>query len=283
VRQTNTLIKKTDLVVLTLVFLLIASFIELSYGSLYLGIGFLVFTVFFLYMFLKEREVAKFKPSLLKLIIGTTSILIVIEYNIYKNSTIQTFDSMIILLGFSLIISNIRGFAEIGKFATYFSSIFLVLFISLFIVPEKIGIDLPYYYGHYFVTLPVVVFMKQLGINVDTHGMRLIEVNGVEHAILKVDLACFGWYSILLIVSLVLSYSITIEKIQRKRLVKILLVLLIASYLANLLRVAILVYMAYYYGLDVMMVAHSHLGWILFAVILLPIAFLLLGSNRKKG
>jgi len=70
---------------------------------------------------------------------------------------------------------------------------------------------------------------------------------------------------------MVLAYSETIEKIEKRKLVLILITLSFASYLANLLRVAILVHLTYFYGTKTMLIVHSHLGWIIFALLLLPL------------
>nr|WP_269140578.1 archaeosortase C [Archaeoglobus neptunius] len=258
---------------------LVAAFIELSYGSVYFGLVFFALIVVFLYLLTKQSGRKEIKSSKLQILFGVLLILLVVVYNIYRNSEFQTLDSMVMLLGFSLIISNLRRFAEIGRFSVYFSFTFLFFYTILFLIPENIGFDLPYYYGHYFVTLPVVTLMQKIGYNVSIPAMRLIEVCGVEETVLKIDLACFGWYSLILIVSLVFAYSETIEKIRTKKLLTILVMLVLASYFANLLRVAILVHLAYFYGVGTMMEVHSHLGWILFAIFLLPVAFFLLNRN----
>lgn len=272
---------KPGLILVVSAFFLVAAFIELSYGSLHLGLGFLALTCLIFYLGFKGKRVRREAGvSRFQIALGALIILAVIAYNLYKNSEIQTLDSMVLLLGFSLIISNIRRFADVGRFALYFSVIFLIFYINLFLIPEKLEIDLPYYYGHYFVTLPVVAVMQNLGYNISIPAMRIIEVCGIEYTTLKIDLACFGWYSLLLIVSMVIAYSETIERIERRRLILILVMLALASYLANLLRVAILVYLAYFYGLETMMTIHSHLGWILFAILLLPIAFYMIGEKK---
>ncbi|WP_290596749.1 MULTISPECIES: archaeosortase C [unclassified Archaeoglobus] len=272
--------KREGLTLALAALLLIAAFIELSYGSLYIGLIFLILIVVFIYILTRKSERDRIRPSKLQIFVGATLILLVVGYNLYKNSEIQTLDSMVLLLGFSLIVSNIPRFSEIGKFSVYFSFLFLVFYSILFLIPENVGFDLPYYYGHYFVTLPVVATMQNMGYNLSNPDMRLIEVCGVERTVLKIDLACFGWYSLILIISLVIAYSETVEKFRTKKLLIVLALLILASYIANLLRVAILVHLTYFYGVKTMMTVHSHLGWILFAVFLLPVAFFLLKKNQ---
>jgi archaeosortase C (PEF-CTERM variant) len=190
---------------------------------------------------------------------------------------------MIILLGVSLFMyGSGTWLAELGRFSIYFTSIFLILFITLFLIPMRINIDLPYYYGQYAVTMPVVFLLNSIGLNVRIPEDRLIEVLGNYHALLKIDLACFGWYSILLIVSMLVAYNLTIERRSWSKIVKIMLVLVGASYLANLLRVSALVVLTYYYGVERMLSIHSHLGWILFVIILLPITYIFMKNSSPQ-
>jgi archaeosortase C (PEF-CTERM variant) len=50
------------------------------------------------------------------------------------------------------------------------------------------------------------------------------------------------------------------------------------AYIANLIRVLILYITAYLYGMDVMMVVHTHIGWMIFAVTAGGIMYII---NRK--
>jgi len=121
-----------------------------------------------------------------------------------------------------------------------------------------------------------VSILSNLGLNVGIPEKRVIEVLGVENVTLKIDLACFGWYSMLLVTSMLISYNLTIQRMELKRFMKILSIMLVACYLANLIRVLILILTAYYYGLDAMMVVHSHIGWILFIIFIIPLSYLFL-------
>jgi archaeosortase C (PEF-CTERM variant) len=50
------------------------------------------------------------------------------------------------------------------------------------------------------------------------------------------------------------------------------------AYIANLIRVLILYISAYLYGMDVMMLVHTHIGWMIFAVTAGGIMYIV---NRK--
>jgi len=271
--------KKNELLIFILAVVIVSAFIELAYGSPYLGIVFFILSVILLVYISRIVELrnVESRRSVPAIIVGSSMVLADLAYNYIYGSEIQTFDSMIILLGISIALSGSgTKYSDLGRFSTYFSSIFLVLFLSLFMIPERFDLSIPYYYGHYAVTLPAVYLLSTLGLKVAIPEMRFIEVFGVQHVVLKIDLACFGWYSMLLITSMLLAYDITMENLGRRKLLKILAVMILASYLANLLRVSLLVITAYYYGMNTMMLIHSHLGWILFAVILIPLVYVFL-------
>ena len=273
---TKSMTNRSEVLVLLLAVFSVGAFIELSYGSKYLGIFFLNLGALVLYFMAKKSEIfgTTHKRSVVTMLTGVILISVSISYNYLKGNEIQTFDSMIMLLGLSLIMyGSGTQFSEIGRFSMYFASIFIVLFLTLFMIPQRVGVDLPYYYGQYAVTIPVLALLRTFNLNVNLYGERVINVNGVEHAFLKIDLACFGWYSLLLVASMLTSYKLTFNWRDWRYIGKIMLLMGIAVYLANLLRVAILVVLTYYYGTETMLVIHSHLGWIFFALIIFPMAY----------
>lgn len=275
---------KPELILLVLIFFLIGAFIEFSYGSVYIGVVFFCICLLLLYRLSGEKAESETRhKSLILLFTGALMILTDLAYNYLSGSAIQTLDTMILLLGASLIAANSGNsrLSEFGAFGMYMSLFFLVFFASLYIIPSRLNIGIPHYYGHYFIALPVCAFLKMFGLDLEVPEMNMIAVRGVEQTCLKLDLACFGWYSLLLIVSTLLAYSITIEHYRRDKLLKIILVMIGASYVANLLRVSVLVALAYYYGVEIMMVFHSHLGWIIFAMILIPVLYFLMEREDK--
>jgi len=277
-------ITRNDLIVLLLVIFTVSASIELAYGSPFLGIGFLILAVLMLIYLTKDSRAGdtRHERSPLLMALGAVVVIADLVFNYVVGSEIQTFDTMVVLLGFSISLhASGSRYSDIGNFSTYFSSIFLVLFLLLFMIPLRVSMYLPYLYGHYAVTIPVVFILSALGLNLRIPEFRLIEVLGPNHALLRIDLACFGWYSLLLITSMVLAYNLTIERNSWRRVAKVLLIMGTASYLANLLRVSILVVLAYYYDVETMLTIHPHLGWILFAIIVLPLSLVFLKSNSN--
>jgi archaeosortase C (PEF-CTERM variant) len=155
------------------------------------------------------------------------------------------------------------------------SLIFLVLFSAVYVLPGMLGVKLPYYYGHYFITLPVASVLRAAGLNLEVVSMNLLNVGGKTNSLIGLDMACYGFYSMFLIISATTAYGITM-KLQLRRLLPVLLILAAASYAANFLRVSTLITLAYYYGTETMLLVHSHLGWLFFGFILLPLMYLFL-------
>ncbi|WP_456487953.1 archaeosortase C [Candidatus Alkanophaga liquidiphilum] len=269
---------KSETLLLLLIIFLIGAFIELTYGSAVIGAIFLCVCAGILFILSGREAKAERKASKLLIAVGAALIVADLSYNYLLGSAVQTLDSMIILLGGSLILANTRNkrLCELGAFSTYMSLFFIVFFAALYVIPSRFDIGIPKYYGHYFVALPVSSVLRALGLRLDVPTMNVIEVRGVEPVWLRMDLACFGWYSMLLIISTLLAYDLTIKSYERRKLLKILAIMTVASYAANLLRVSTLAVIAYYYGVDMMMFFHSHLGWILFAAILIPLMYIFL-------
>ncbi|MCW7080700.1 MAG: archaeosortase C [Candidatus Methanospirare jalkutatii] len=278
-------VRQREILLAFIVISLIAAFIELSYGSVYVGIAFFFLCLCLLFFTKRSSEKkGSSSRSLFLLFIGAILIISDITYNFISQSDIQTLDSMILLLGLSLIIANMsKKFGDIGAFGTYMCIFFFIFFALLYIIPSKLNIKISHYYGHYFIALPICSLLNIFGFDLSLPETGTIMVNGFERAWLKMDLACFGWYSMILIVSALLSYNITIERFQGKKLLRMIFVMVVASYFANFLRVSILVLLTYFYGVETMMIFHSHIGWILFAIILLPLMYIFMKKEHTSS
>ena len=266
---------------ITLIVFSIAAYAEISYGSLILGLIFLSLSLITLILIISEfRQDVRFVQdgrSLLLMFSGIFIVLVDILYNYFYNSEIQTLDSMVIIFGLSLLIFNLnQELSKIGLFGIYFSILFLLMFVSLFTLPLKLGLNFVYVYGHYGLTVPVVELLKIVNLDIRIADFRIIEVVGVEHLFLRIDLECFGWNSSLLALSMIFAYNLTFKFKSWKYISKAAILLIFVAYFANMLRVLILILLAYYYGSEVMLGVHPHLGWIIFALIILPISYKIL-------
>jgi archaeosortase C (PEF-CTERM variant) len=84
---------------------------------------------------------------------------------------------------------------------------------------------------------------------------------------------CSGLYSMFLLMGIVFGYS-RIEKIAPQKTLMILGFSILVAYISNLFRVVVLYLTAYNYGQEAMMLVHTHLGWIIFAVVAAFIMYL---------
>lgn len=265
--------------IVALAALIVGASIELAYGTAYLGAVFLLMSLVIIFLLAKnsEKEIPEVRRSWFLIVVGGGTIALDIIANSFLESEIQTFDTMVILFGISLMsYGSGSKYSEIGRFGVYFTLIFLTLFALLFMLPARVSMYIPYLYGHYAVAVPVVKLLESVGVGVRISDFRIIEVLGENHAFLRIDLACFGWYSLLLVTSMVLSYNIAFRWKDWRSVAKVLIVLSVAVYLANLLRVATLVYLTYSFGSEFMLKIHPHLGWIFFMLVLLPLSYVFL-------
>ncbi|NOZ59709.1 MAG: archaeosortase C [Euryarchaeota archaeon] len=269
--------KKVDLQLVVFTLLLVAAFIEFSYGSAYLGALFGAASLAVLARLSRSLPSGRSDGRLLRKILGVAVVGGVLYYNLSRGSDIKTLDSFLMLFGASIALTGAGNsrIAELGRFTLYLSGIFLVLFSSAYVLPGMLGVKLPYYYGHYMVTLPVAEVLSSLGIYLEVVSMNLLYVAGKTNSLIGLDMACYGFYSMFLIISATIAYGITM-RLPPRRVVPVLLVLALASYAANFLRVSTLITLAYYYGTETMLLVHSHLGWIFFGIILLPLMYFFL-------
>ncbi|NJD78025.1 MAG: archaeosortase C [Candidatus Methanoperedens sp.] len=268
------------------IILIIGSYVELTFGgSGYLSIIFFIISLILLARLLNHRGTSQtlLKPTKKLTILGSVIIIADVLYNFRTSSDIQTLDTMLIFLGISFIAFSLKNnsFSNIGEFGIYFSSIFLLFFSAVYVLPSRLDLKIYDYYGFYATTLPSLFILQSMGISLKMDSLTTFHVYGIEDIFYKIDLGCFGFYSILLIISTVLAYRLTQPAKNNHSLAKIVILLVIASYLANLLRIIALVSIGYYYGKDTMLLFHTFLGWALFAGIVLPIAYFFLRTTSE--
>lgn len=269
--------KKSEVLLVLFVLFLIAAFIEFSYGSAYFGAAFATASMAVLLKLSRRLPPAELKKSVPRLLTGAAVVGAVLYYNLSTGSEIKTLDSFLLMLGASLILlgSGFSRVKELGYFSFYLSLVFLALFSVVYLLPGLFNIKLPYYYGHYFITLPVAKVLTAAGLDLRVTEMNLLYVEGMTNSLVGLDLACYGFYSMFLIISATVAYGITMD-VPLRRVAPVLLVLVFASYMANFLRVSTLIALAYYYGIEAMLLVHSYLGWVFFGLVLLPLMYLLL-------
>ena len=264
------------LTILLILGLFIGATVEISEGITYVG----VFLFILLIILLSRIQIVKKKTKEIKALpsafylqlLGIAIILADLGYNLRTNSTLGTLDMMTFLLGVSLIAQGIKreDIRKMGIFGTYMSATFIVLFLIFFSLFNKLNIDFIHIFDHYVVLLPTVSFIRLLGIPIEVIGIETIYMRGVEDMSVIIGGPCSGLYSMFLLLSTVVAYT-RIEKVKRNGVALLLGLSIVIAYIANFTRVSLLYIVGYYYGRDVMMLVHAHLGWIIFIVVVMLI------------
>lgn len=274
--------KKPEFILVLFITFIIASYVELTFGG-FGGSGYIALIFFIIALILlaklKVAEQTRIKASKKLILLGSAIIIVDVFYNLKETPPeFGTLDTMLLFLGLSMISLSVKNksIRSMGEFGVYFSSIFLLFFLIVYAMPSRLGSNIYDYYGYYATTIPSLYILQSLGLSLRMDSLTTFHAYGLEDIYYKIDLGCFGFYSMLLIISAVLAYRITSPSKNHHGLVKITAILILASYLANLLRILALVSIGYYYGLNTMQTFHTFLGSALFAAIVLPVTYVYL-------
>ena len=251
-----------------IIFLVLALFLgatmEYGHGSKLLGI--LLFGIALLAISRMTLKATHRKTHTWYAFIGILIILADIAYNVYNQSELGTLDTMTFLLGISLIASatkreNIRS---MGEFGIYVSITFIALFTLFYGTFE----EFIHKFDHYAVLLPSMYLIQMIGISVDVIGTETVCLHAPAGDItLIIGGSCSGLYSMFLLISVIVGYTATENIRDARRITALLGMTVVVAWIANLLRVSTLYMTAYWYGNDVMMTVHTHLGWIIFVLV----------------
>jgi archaeosortase C (PEF-CTERM variant) len=210
--------------------------------------------------------------------IGAFIIIADIAYNLKSMDQLGTVDSMTFFLGLSFIAYGMSNeqYRRMGDFGIYMSGTFLVLFFTFYTLLPLMNNNFIYYFDHYFVLLPSIAIARLFS-NLEIHmaATETVHFSGIEDTTIVIGGPCSGLYSMFLLVGIIVGYA-KMERLRNFRQIGMLIFLaIIVAYIANLVRVAVLYHVAYYYGREKMMFVHVHLGWIIFLIISIGIMTLL--------
>jgi archaeosortase C (PEF-CTERM variant) len=110
-------------------------------------------------------------------------------------------------------------------------------------------------------------------------GIETVHFNGIENATVVIGGPCSGLYSMILLIGIIIGYAKMEHLTDKRRIYFMVTISIIVAYIANLVRVSILYYVGYYYGIEKMMFVHIYIGWIIFIIICYGI---MTGLNRIK-
>ena len=242
--------------------------IEISEGSKPLGVIYLLVALIAITR-IKIRGTGRIKkikqPYLL---IGLGIVISVILFNLADSSKLGTLDIMTFLFGSSLIAMGIGNneLRRMGQFTAFLSATFITLYLIFFTLFNELNINFTHVFDHYFILMPVVFILKIINIPVEVIDIETIRIQGVEEMSVVIGGPCSGLYSMFLLIGIIVGYS-KMEELDKKNIVAMLLITIIVAYISNLFRVTTLYLSGFYYGADAMMFVHTHLGWLIFAVV----------------
>lgn len=259
---------------LILILLVLALFtgvtIEVGEGSPTVGIVLFIVFMFLLTKinFKHQDNVRSLKKSKLYFSAGVFLIFADLYYNFKTGGKFWTLDIMTLFLGASLIGTQLPNLQteRISRFGMYISSVFIFLFLIFYTMFTFFDIDFIHKFDHYLILLPTVGMLSLMGIPLEVIATETVRISGIEEMTILIGGPCSGLYSMFLLIGIVYGYS-RIEKIEAKKAVIILGFCVTVAYISNLFRVIILYLTAYYYGREMMMLVHAHLGWIIFAAV----------------
>jgi len=265
-----------NLLLFLLIFaLFLGATVEISEGSIFIGILLFVIAVALISQ-IKVGRSHIITGSKVRMLGGGLILGADITYNVLTQSELGTLDIMTFLLGVSLIAYSIDNeeINRMGKFGTYMSGTFIPLFLIFFTFFGHFNIDFLHVFDHHFVLLPSVFILKMIGIPVEVISTETVRIQGVEEISVVIGGPCSGLYSMFLLIGIMVAYTL-IESIEKGKFYSLLFITIAVAYLANLMRVTILYLLGFYYGKELMFAVHVHLGWVIFVVVVAVLLFIL--------
>jgi len=104
-------------------------------------------------------------------------------------------------------------------------------------------------------------------LNLQVTALETVHFNGFEDASVVIGGPCSGLYSMMLLVGIIAGYVKMEHLTEKNKIFLLVITAIIVAYISNLIRVSMLYYVAYYYGIEKMMFVHVYLGWIIFIII----------------
>ena len=260
-------LKHNIFVVLLVMAFFTGATIQLSEGSIPLGV-IMFMTALGLTTRIRLSGEYITKSSKFFLVLGILIVLADIAYNLKAMNQLGTLDSMTFFLGVSLVAYGTKQFRRIGEFGIFMSGTFIVLFLFFYSLLPSLNNDFIHDFDHYLVLLPSLAIVNAVT-NMDIHiiASETVHFNGFEDATIVIGGPCSGLYSMLLLIGIIVGYAKMERLTDRKKVYLLIISAIIVAYVANLIRVSILYYVGYNYGIEKMMFVHVYLGWIIFIII----------------
>jgi archaeosortase C (PEF-CTERM variant) len=210
--------------------------------------------------------------------LGLFLFLAVLIYNFFTgDANIGTNDSVTLFFALSLIsYDKFKSFEpHYNNFILYFSFYLFIIINSIFVI-QKLYI---LFFGgsdefsnlliEYSLTKPLVLLLTIVS-NIDIYDLNdhiVFFSESGERYELSIAKGCSGIYSIIIFSSAILSFF-SINNFKDKLFIfNMLFFSIFLLYIANLLRMSIIVMVGFFYGMDYLLWTHANLGWLIFTFI----------------
>ena len=207
------------------------------------------------------------------ILIGTVIVASVMVYNaaLSPNPEFGDLDTLCIAFGVAIIlfpILRIRYEFE-STFAVYFIGFVVIFLVIPLATANVLGTgetsSAGGWYVHYMLAAPFSAILNLIGIPSSSVG-SLVTIqfqDGSLHT-LSISAYCAGLYSFSIFLSAFVAFILVFEKICFRLQVLILARGVLAAYLGNLLRMAVIGVVGFYEGIEALRWAHQNVGWMIF-------------------
>lgn len=307
----NRVIKnKVSLIFLNLVFISEASVLTYFFDKfpVYFSFPILILSAFFLYRLLNEFDLSIYstnyskKPNLplfiqnYNLEIAFFLILSIVVYEFFADRFFSQADLLVLTLAFFLATYNYLSveYNFMKDFFIVFLSINLIFFILptilYMIINKEIGQSsegwiLDDEITNIMLVIPLAKILTILGFNVVGSG-SFIYFENLESGIfqeLSIAEGCSGIVSIQLFLSAFISYIYVLGYEFRIDVYLIIMLGVLMAYFSNLLRMAVIIIIGHYWGMEALQFTHQYLGWLFFTFWLFLFWSIFEYSNNKYG
>ncbi len=254
-------------IILLVIALFTGATIQLSEGSVFIGvILFLIALAITTKIRLSDEYITK--SSKFFIVLGIFIVLADISYNINAMNKLGTLDSMTFFMGASFIAYGMGQYRRMGEFGIFMSATFIVLFLFFYSFLPSLNNNFIHVFDHYFVLLPSLAIANAVS-NLDIHivATETVHFKGFEDSTVIIGGPCSGLYSMLLLIGIIAGYAKMERLTDKRRIILLIIIAIFVAYSSNLIRVAVLYLVGYYYGIEKMMFVHVYLGWIIFIII----------------
>ena len=251
-------------------FVLLPNKISPLFGLFLFSIGSYFYVVNSSNLELNFRDYKKLPP--ITTFFGISIILIIIIYTyIFGDKSLGSLDRSLILFGCSWTFFN--------NIPLRYSKIrdFVFLFINIFTFFVFIPYFIDFIFGESFVfsdifiskflALPLSFSLNIIGFETSAIGDLLYykDVDGKYNTV-SIAWVCSGIQSLIVFVSAFSSYIIIEYRRLNSVMINFLFFGMIVSYIANILRMAIIIIAGHYYGSEALYWTHTNIGWVIFTI-----------------